>query len=157
MTGSSCTADPEGGDHAENRAGFRTTSPHRLTVEVIVAHVSFKIDHPDRSAFDAWFGELCRRCRQQAGCVAYDYRLDPDQSDRGILIEVWDSDDAFDRFLGSEEHRELTEGRRSWRMEDVSIHRWRSAGGYRLLTLPNPEDTVPIFVSDTPRPIPETR
>jgi quinol monooxygenase YgiN len=115
---------------------------------MIVIHVSFRVGNPNRAAFDAWFLPLARRVREQEGCIAYDYRVDPTQPDRGFVVEVWESAEALAQCEEIEAHKEIIDGLEYWQMEDTWIHWWHEAAGYRVIH--SPDRDLDVFKAVVP-------
>ena len=91
---------------------------------MIIIYVSFELES-DPVEFDAWFMPLVEETRASAGCIAYDYLVDPVRRSRRYMFEVWDSDSAATRHSGAPAHLEmLALGTSRYGMRDLRIDRW---------------------------------
>jgi hypothetical protein len=97
----------------------------------------------DRKAFDSWYQPLVERSRQATGCIVYDYLLDPDQAERGRLVEACDTREDRERFLLEPLHIEMVaRGSRDWGMDDLRTHAWSRAEGHAYTTRDRTETPV---------------
>jgi quinol monooxygenase YgiN len=101
---------------------------------VIIIYVSFQLDG-DAQAFDSWFLPLVEQTRGAAGCVAYDYLVDPVEATRRYLFEAWSSDEALEAHHAAAEHVEmLALGTLAHGMRDLLIDRWDGLDQHRAST-----------------------
>jgi quinol monooxygenase YgiN len=108
---------------------------------MIVIYGSFLVGAPDRAAFEEWFRDLAAKCREQDGCVFYDYVVNPDRPERGGIVEVWETKEALDRHLIFPPHVEMIEdGSRKWGMSDTTFHMWTQADGHSVHIRPTTHD-----------------
>jgi len=99
--------------------------------DLIVVYATFKVGAPDRAAFEEWFMPLVKIAQAEEGCIAYDYSVNPECPDRGSLIEVWASQEAFDAHAIHPGHVEMIAlGAMVWNMHDGRNLVWRDAQGY---------------------------
>jgi quinol monooxygenase YgiN len=99
---------------------------------VIVIYGSFRVDTEDRRAFDEWYRSCLSIARQEKGCVAYDYLLDPQQPDRGFNLEIWETADDFQAHMLHPAHVEMMAlASRKWGVRDLRMHFWMDAQGHQ--------------------------
>jgi quinol monooxygenase YgiN len=90
---------------------------------MIVVYVSFVVPTPNREQFDAWLRPLVEAARRETGCVTYDYLHDPQNPDRGQIVEIWQSKEDLDRHSVDPDHVEMVAlGSIRWGMTDLHIH-----------------------------------
>jgi quinol monooxygenase YgiN len=91
-----------------------------------IVYSDFAVPSADRAAFDAWFVDLVRRCREAdgEGCLMYRYFVDQEQPERGVLFGVWHSQEALESHRVTPPHIEMVEGWDRWGITDMHVHRW---------------------------------
>jgi quinol monooxygenase YgiN len=109
---------------------------------VIIIYVSFHLDG-DAQAFDAWFLPLVEQTRSAAGCIAYDYSVDPVELKRRCMFEAWSSHEALDEHHAAPEHVEmLALGTLVHGMRDLRIDRWDGLDQHRVSTRHSTDEHV---------------
>ena len=81
----------------------------------------------------AWITPLVAECRAEKGCLAYEFRVDPNDPRRGSLFQAWESPEAFEAHLVFPAHDEMLNSGAKWGNHDVKIFRWTNAGGFAVI------------------------
>jgi quinol monooxygenase YgiN len=111
---------------------------------MIVTYVSFEIEPGRRADFETWFVPLVEKTRTQAGCVVYDYLLDPQSPATGRMVEIWASAEAYEAHHRHRDHIEmLARGSSDFGMKNLRIHLWTDAEGYSVSERARTDQSVP--------------
>jgi hypothetical protein len=71
--------------------------------------------------------------RNEKGCIAYDYLLDPEQPKRGINFEIWETPENFQAHMLHPNHAEMMAlGSLKWGIRDLRMHFWFDARGHQF-------------------------
>ena len=100
---------------------------------MIIEYATWVVDAPDRDAYLAWMLDVTARCRSQAGCLAYDFRIDPGRPDHGSLFQAWETPEHFAAHLDFPAHQEMLTGGKPWVTRDVVLQRWTDAEGHQVI------------------------
>ena len=103
---------------------------------MIVEYASWEVASSDHEGFTSWMGGLAAQCSAEDGCLAYDFRIDPSQPNRGSLFQAWESQEAFERHLKFPAHQEMLADDSPYRTKNVRILRWSDARGYAVVEPP---------------------
>jgi quinol monooxygenase YgiN len=63
---------------------------------VNVFYLRFTVSAEDRAAFDEWLIPLVQECRRAPGCHTYEYCVNPEHPDGGIIFASFDSEEAYE-------------------------------------------------------------
>jgi len=98
---------------------------------MLVLNVAFELEGSpgDRpAALRHWLAELVAKTRQVEGCVRYECVVDL-EARHGVIVEVWTSAAARDRYLLMPHHVEMVALSTSkWGMHDFRTMCWTDAG-----------------------------
>jgi quinol monooxygenase YgiN len=100
---------------------------------MIVYYVSFEVDTDDRAGFDQWYRARTKDAKQEKGCLAFDYLVDPEQPRRGFMVEIWETAEDLEAHMAHPRHVEaLALGSMKWGLRDVHVHVWTRAEGHEF-------------------------
>jgi quinol monooxygenase YgiN len=99
---------------------------------VIVVYASYATERRDE--YIAWVNDRLGTIHALDGCVLYEAFAHERTDDRVVMVEVWDTQQAFDAWAVHPLHDELVRsGEADWGLHDYTVHIWADARGHRLL------------------------
>lgn len=99
---------------------------------MIVVYANYATAH--RQGYLDWVGSRLGPIHDLPGCVEYEAFAHPRDAERVVMVEVWETQEAFDAWATHPLHGELVKvGESDWGMRDYSVHIWANAQGHKLL------------------------
>ena len=95
---------------------------------MLAVYVRFDVTG-DGETFVSGFGPLAAEARRSAGCVGYDLLVDPLDSTRGAIVELWETEADRETYLLTPCHVEMVALATSeWGMGNFKTYYFRDAG-----------------------------
>jgi quinol monooxygenase YgiN len=104
---------------------------------MIVEYASWEVGTADLDAYQRWMREVVAACRAEAGCLAYEFRVDPSDPRRSSLFQAWESSEAFAAHLVFPVHQTMLEVGDRWSTRDIRRLRWTHAEGFEDMDRPD--------------------